>query len=142
VELEGGKLAPFTPEGASFRLDLPRLSPDGRRLVVEYKNAFALANVEGPVSEPTPILGLAPGEHVAGWMEDSRTLYVYHPGNPPLQVSKLDSVTGRRQPWKAFPCDSRPGAYLDTVKVTPDGRHVAAQSYRDNGTLYMVEGLK
>ncbi|GLH72846.1 hypothetical protein GETHLI_13480 [Geothrix limicola] len=142
ADLEGAAPVALTPEGAALGADLPRLSPDGRRLIVEYKNAYRVARLDEPLSEPEPIQGLAPGEQVAGWTADARTLYVYLPGYPPLRISKLDPATGRRQAWKGFACEAKAEAQLDSVMVTPDGRHVAAQSFRNRGILFLVEGLR
>lgn len=128
-----------TPEGPILGA---LVSPDGRRLAVERDDGCFLADMGEAPPAMVPIPALEANERVAGWSRDARSLFVYRPGHPPLRVWKVDPTRGRRSFWKAFPFGAHPGAYLNSALVTTDGRAVCAQSYRNPGTLYLLEGLR
>lgn len=137
--LQDEKPQPVTAEGSGAAA---HVSPDGQRFIVDHQRTPALASLGSPRAAPEPIKGLEAGDQVGGWTQDSRSLYVFRPGRPPLRVWKLDPNTGRRTFWKSFSHAAQPGAHLCRAFVTADGRTVAAQSYRNPGTLYLVDGLK
>jgi DNA-binding winged helix-turn-helix (wHTH) protein len=138
-DLDGGAFRPVTPEG--FNLG-HAIAPDGRRVVAESAAGLALAALDGEAPSLTAIRGLEAAERVAGWSRDGKRLILFRPWTPTLRLWELDPETGRRSPWKTLKHDLGPGSYIGSALVSPDGLHVAAQSYRNPGRLHLVTGLR
>jgi Tol biopolymer transport system component len=134
----GGKPRALTPEG--YR-GLRVVSPDGVWAVVTGPDRktylYPLAG-----GEPTVIPGVEVNDLVAGFASDSRSVYVYHRGEIPTNVSRLDVTTGHRQLWRSLtPADS--GGVSDVGPLpAPSGDSYIYSYNRTLSDLYLVEGLK
>lgn len=139
VELAEGRIRPLTAEGTTGTF---WISPDGRRVSVNTKDGGLLVDLQADPPAVSKLHGMQPGEWVAGWSQDSRSLFVHRPGSPPLELWKVDPDKGRRRLWKTLPLTERAGRIVRQVRVTPDGRTIVVQTYRNPGTLFLVEGLQ
>jgi hypothetical protein len=74
---------------------------------------------------------------------DSRSLYVYQPGELPARVYRLDLQTGQRTFWKELmPSDPAGVETIGPILMTPDGKTCVFGYHRMLADLYLVEGLK
>ncbi|MBI4913242.1 MAG: winged helix-turn-helix domain-containing protein [Acidobacteria bacterium] len=139
VDVADGSYRPLTAEGTAGRF---RVSPDGRRISVDTKRGALLVDLQADSPRVTGLRGILPGEWVAGWTQDSRSLFIHRPGRPPLALWQVDPDSGRRRLWKTLPLADRAARIVRQVRVAPDGRTIAVQTYRNPGTLFLVEGLR
>jgi hypothetical protein len=94
-------------------------------------------------SEPRPIPGLNPGEQPITFSSDSRSLYVYQPGELPALVNRLDLQTGQRTLWRQLmPSDPAGVETIGPILMTPDAKTCVFGYHRMLADLYLVEGLK
>jgi eukaryotic-like serine/threonine-protein kinase len=138
VEFDGGKLRPVTPEG--IYASVP--SPDGKDLVgAGADQKLMLFPVAG--GAPQPIHGLDPSFAVAQWSADSRSLFVYRPGEVPLEVYRFDLATGKMTPVRELIPPDRTGVVSIAPVVTNLQGTEFAYSYLQNlSVLYVISGLK
>jgi len=140
--LGSGVPRPLPIEGFDTSFSYP-LSPDGREMLVFGKEGWGLQALT--VGVPRPIPGLEPGDAIR-MGEDNRSLFVREAGPGwPVRVSKLDLLTGRRQPWMDLKPSDLAGAQppsADSVVLTADGRRGVYQLHRLLANLYVVEGLR
>ena len=93
-DIEGGRPQALTPPGFSGTRTGPRMSPDGKFLLVRDGNdKLVLFPLSG--GQPSEVRGLNPDEMVLRWSGDSRRLYLYRP--PTSQIFALDPFSGHRQ---------------------------------------------
>jgi serine/threonine protein kinase/Tol biopolymer transport system component len=93
--------------------------------------------------EPRPISGLNPGEQPITFSSDSRSLYVYQPGELPALVNRLDLQSGQRSLWKQLmPSDPAGVETIGPILMTPDAKTCVFGYHRMLADLYLVEGLK
>ena len=93
--------------------------------------------------EPRLIAGLNPGEQPITFSTDSRSLYVYQPGELPASVTRLDLQTGKRALWKQLmPSDPAGVETIGPILMTPDAKTCVFGYHRMLADLYLVEGLK
>ncbi len=137
-DFPGGKPRALTPEG--YR-GLRVVSPDGVWTVVTGPDRktylYPLAG-----GEPTAVPGVDVNDSVAGFASDSRSVYVYHRGEIPTNVYRVDVTTGQRQLWRSLtPADS--GGVSDVSPLpAPSGDSYIYAYNRTLSDLYLVEGLK
>jgi hypothetical protein len=98
--------------------------------------------LDRPGEAPSPVPGLEPGEQVIQWTADGQGLLVFRPGGLPLQVHRLDLATGKRVVWRDIPGSGHEGAWVNRIRMTPDGRSLALRYIQDRSDLYRVEGLR
>jgi hypothetical protein len=64
---------------------------------------------------------------------------------PPFRVFRVDTVSGRREPWldtsPPDPAGIRPD-WTQSGTLTPDGRHYVYSYSRTLNDLFLVEGLR
>ena len=137
VDMAGGPPRPVTPEG-TFAL-IP--SPDGKYLAGTIRAQGAtLFAVEGGPGRPVPGAGVS--DVPAQWSADSRALYVYQPGEPPVKVYRLDIATGKKDLVKELAPDDRGGVVsIGPVVTNPTGSEFAYSYYQMLSVLYVVSGL-
>jgi|RhiMetdeSRZDD1v2_1073273.scaffolds.fasta_scaffold108102_2 eukaryotic-like serine/threonine-protein kinase len=138
--IDEAKPRAFSPEG--YRMFERSPSPDDKVVaVVGPDRRFYLYPIAG--GEPTPIPGLAPGDVVAGWRQDGKSVFVRRRGEVPLRVMTLDLASGRKQLWKELmPPDPAGVSTIAPVLITPDEKYYAYSYTRSLADLYVVEGLK
>jgi Tol biopolymer transport system component len=136
-DTNGGKPTPITPEG----IRATRVSPDQKTVTVAEGGKLKLVPIEG--GAPRAITDLEPGESVIRWSGDGRFLFLRKSTEPSsLTISRLDTVTGRKEPWKELKTPDPVGVQIREVVMTPDGASYAYSYQRDISTLYLAEGLR
>ncbi|MDQ5856720.1 MAG: hypothetical protein M3542_00390 [Acidobacteriota bacterium] len=142
AELPEGKPRPLSAEGVGIPYFMTgAISPDGRSLLsAQSPGKFARYSLAG--GEFRAIAGLEPGEWPIRWTSDGRTIYTRRDvPQGPSQIWRLDPDTGRRVLLREIrPAD--PGAVVERVVVSADGRAYAYLVARAHAQLYVVEGLK
>jgi Tol biopolymer transport system component len=135
--LQGGKVAPVTPEGTVAA----RVSPDQKFVTVVSGGKVSLFPVDG--GEPKPISPSEPGESVIGWSADGRHLFLNKLGEPAsVKISRVDIATGRRELWRELKTPDPVGVTIFKVVMTPNGQSLAYSFQRDITTLFLIGGLR
>ena len=139
-DLPSGKSQPITQEGVNGTAFV--ISPDSEWIAgIGPDQKGYLYPVTG--GEPRPIPGLNPGEQPITFSSDSRSLYVYQPGELPASVTRLDLQSGKRTLWKQLmPSDPAGVETIGPILMTPDTKTCVFGYHRMLADLYLVEGLK
>jgi Tol biopolymer transport system component len=133
---------PFTPEGAG-RLGWNAIGPDEKVVasVNSGTNDVLLYPLDG--SAPRPVPGVQPGELPVRFSDDGRYLWVLWRSGLPARVSRIDTNTGYREPWKELAPQDRTGAVaVNSVVLTPDGVAYAYSVEWRLSELYVADHLK
>jgi eukaryotic-like serine/threonine-protein kinase len=135
-----GKSQPITQEGVNGTAFV--ISPDSQWVAgIGPDQKGYLYPVGG--GEPRLIAGLNAGEQPITFSSDSRSLYVYQPGELPASVTRLDLQTGKRALWKQLmPSDPAGVETIGPILMTPDAKTCVFGYHRMLADLYLVEGLK
>ena len=139
-DISTNKIEAISPEGTnalSFAL-----SPDGQSVAAvgpdEKGYLFPVAK-----GDPKLIPGLTAGEAPVAWSADGRSLFIYHGGELPAKIFRLDISSGNRTLWKQLmPPDPAGVEYVGPILPSPDGTAYAYGYRRLLSDLYLVEGLK
>jgi len=146
--LEAGDRKPITPEGSSCS----DVTPDERFVVMGTPGKELLYPVEG--GEPRAIPFLAQGElgahdsewrSLLQWSRDGRYLYLRTDtvkGVRPIQVTRLDLSSGRREPWLEISPQDRAGLTVRGIHLSENGKSYVYAYDRRLSDLYLVEGLR
>ena len=139
-DVAGGEALAITGEG--MNASMYTISPDGKTIAaVGPDQKSYLFPLEG--GDPRLIQGLEVGEVPINWTADGRMLYVYHLGELPSKVYRLDISTGKKQFWKQLmPPDTSGVTDISSILITPDGRGYVYEYGRTLSDLYLVEGVK
>jgi eukaryotic-like serine/threonine-protein kinase len=135
--LDGAPRA-ITEEEVALR-GLP-VSPDGRFLACSGADGqMKLVPIEG--GEHVPVKGIEPGEVLIRWSGDGKSLFVYRPGELPVQIQRLALETGDREPlMELMPADPAGVSTIGQIRLTPDGKSCVYSFKRILSELYLVEG--
>jgi eukaryotic-like serine/threonine-protein kinase len=139
-DIASGKSEPITQEGVNGTSFV--ISPDSQWIAgIGPDQKGYLFPVAG--GEPRPIAGLNPGEQPITFSTDSKSLYVYQPGELPASVNRLDLQSGQRSLWKQLmPSDPAGVETIGPILMTPDAKTCVFGYHRMLADLYLVEGLK
>jgi hypothetical protein len=140
MDVESGASKPMTPEGVDATSFV--ISPDSSMVATTDadRNGF-LYPVSG--GTPKPISGFRNGERVITFSSDGTALYVYHPGELPARVDRLDLHTGKRTLWRELmPSDPAGVETIGPILMTPDTKTCVYGYQRTLSDLYLVDGLK
>ena len=139
-DLASGKSQPITQEGVNGTAFV--ISPDSQWVAgIGPDHKGYLFPVAG--GEPRLIPGLNAGEQPITFSSDSRSLYVYQPGELPALVNRLDLQTGQRTLWRQLmPSDPAGVETIGPILMTPDAKTCVFGYHRMLADLYLVEGLK
>jgi serine/threonine protein kinase/dipeptidyl aminopeptidase/acylaminoacyl peptidase len=139
-DLASGKSLAITPEGVNGTAFV--ISPDSQSVAgIGPDQKGYLYPVAG--GEPRAIAGLDSGEQPITFSTDSRSLYVYQPGELPARVYRLDLQTGQRTLWRQLmPSDPAGVETIGPILMTPDAKTCVFGYHRMLADLYLVEGLK
>ncbi len=137
LDLQSGAPRAITPEGTVGS----RITPDRKLLAVDSKHTYWFFPVDG--GEPQKAaFALKHEESVVRFIDDGRTLVV-RTRSMPLQLTRIDVATGRREPWKEIvPPDPAGVRTIPTLKTSADGKSYAYCVTRILSDLYVVDGLK
>lgn len=136
ASLDGEPLRPLTSEGVRAT----RVSPDGRQYLVAAAGALSLADMAGGASRS--LGALAPAESVLGWSSDAHSLFLRKSDRRVIRISRLDTVTGRRQPWRELRVPDPGASFFGGVAISADGKALACSFQHDIANLYLVDGPK
>ena len=142
AELPEGRLRPLSAQLVGIPPVMTgALSPDGSFLL-SAQGPGRHARFSLGRGEFRPIVGLEPGEFPIRWTSDGHTIYTQRQvPQGPFQIWRLDPDTGERVLSREIrPAD--PGATVERVVLSPDGRAYAYLAARIHAQLYVVEGLK
>ncbi len=147
ADLEQGGVRNAAPAGFTAFTGQRPLSPDGTRMALWSRDSktdltrFMVFTTDG--EERIPVTGVLPTEVLQAWTEDGRGLYVFDRTKIPVQITRVDIATGRREPWKKFvPADPAGIRGITNFEMTRDGKRVVFNYKRVLSQLYLVEGLK
>jgi dipeptidyl aminopeptidase/acylaminoacyl peptidase len=138
LDLQGGAPRAFTPEGTAGSL----ITPDGKFLLaMDTKHQRWLYPIAG--GEPQKLnLTLSPDERILSFFGDGKTLLL-RTRSIPVQITRVDLATGRREPWKQIvPADLAGVHSISSIKFSADGKSYAYSTFRVLSDLYVVDGLK
>jgi serine/threonine protein kinase/Tol biopolymer transport system component len=138
--LDSGQSQPITPEGVNGTAFV--ISPDGQWVagIGPDQKGYLYPAAGG---EARVIKGLNPGEQPITFSSDTRSLYIYQPGELPARVDHLDLQTGKRTLWRELmPSDPAGVETIGPILMTPDAKTCVFGYHRMLADLYLVEGLK
>ncbi len=138
LSLAGGKPRPVTPEGVAALL----ISPDGRYVAAQGPDSsVVLCSVSKGTIEQ--IRGIEPGDNPAQWSADSAALYVYHFGQMPVRIFRLDISTGVRTLVRELKTTELAGVVsIGPITMSPDASRFAYSYYQNLSTLFLISGLR
>ena len=139
-DVENGKPRAISPEGAVASFIL--VTPDGKLAVGTGPDGTRWFYPMGE-GEPRPIPGVQPGERIAGFTGDGKSVYAYNIAGLPCVLTKIDLATGKRAVWKQLtPADAAGVDSIGGLAITPDEKSYVFSHARTLSDLYVVEGLK
>ena len=140
--LEESVSAPFVPDhGALVSSWLSPVSPDGRLVAVRAAQGRVLVvPLDGGAPSPVPRSGQ--NESPVQWSEDSRSLFVYSPGEIPAHLFRIEVSSGRRTLWKEIRPPEESAAGVGGLYMTRDGRRGVYGYAHGSVDLYVVTGLR
>jgi WD40 repeat protein len=137
-DLGGDPPRPLTPENTWVL----SISPDGEwAAAITPDQGISLWPVAG--GEPRLVASSQPGDRPVAWSADGRSLWVFHRGEMPAEVSLLDVASGHRRLWKKLSPPDSSGVYsISDFKVTKDGSSYFYSYKRVLSQLYAAKGLR
>ena len=138
--LDGSEARPISPEGVNTSLFA--ISPDGKSVAAIGPDLKGyIYSIEG--GEPKVIPGLEPYDGPLTWSADGQSLYMYHLGDLPAKVYRLNLATGSKQFWRQLmPPDLSGVTDISSILITPDGRGYVYEYGRTLSDLYLVSDVK
>jgi hypothetical protein len=144
-DVESGEPKPVTPEGVATHH--PTLTPDGRGALaanLEAGSVFRLYPFDG--GEPKEVPGIRDGDIPLRFDTTGRYVFVQEPtaaAEPRALIARVDTRTGRREPWLDLrPADRLGAAPIEMVRLSGDGRSFVYTFSRHDSNLFLVEGLR
>ncbi|MGA7444701.1 MAG: hypothetical protein WBW02_17165, partial [Candidatus Sulfotelmatobacter sp.] len=140
LDVASGKSQPISVEGVNGTAFV--ISPDSQWVagIGPDEKGYLYPAAGG---EPRLIPGFNTGEQPITFSTDSRSLYLYQPGELPAKVDRLDLQTGKRTLWKELiPSDPAGVETIGPIIMTPDAKTCVFGYHRMLADLYLVEGLK
>jgi hypothetical protein len=137
IGVDGTKLHPATPEGLAAYV----ISPDGKYVAaLDANENIQICALDG--GAPQPAKGLQPAETPVQWTADASGLYVFHKGEVPLHIYKVNIHTGQRQFVRDLaPADGSGVVGVGPVAMSRDASRYVYSYYRVFSTLYIIAGL-
>ncbi len=140
LDVASGKAQPISAEGVNGTAFI--ISPDSKWVagIGPDQKGYLYPTSGG---DPQAIAGFNSGEQPITFSSDSRSLYLYQPGELPAKVDRLDLQTGKRTLWKELiPSDPAGVETIGPILMTPDAKTCIFGYHRMLADLYLVEGLK
>jgi serine/threonine protein kinase/Tol biopolymer transport system component len=140
LDVTSGKSQPISVEGVNGTAFV--ISPDSQWVagIGPDEKGYLFPTVGG---DPRLIPGFNSGEQPITFSSDSKSLYLYQPGDLPARVDRLDLQTGKRTLWRELiPSDPAGVETIGPILITPDAKTCIFGYHRMLADLYLVEGLK
>ncbi|MFL6255233.1 MAG: protein kinase domain-containing protein [Pyrinomonadaceae bacterium] len=136
LSIDGGEPQPVTPEGIVGDL----LSPNGKFLIAPDPQGerYLYSLEEGRLLR---MPGIEESDEIIRWQTGAHAVFVFHPGELPIKIYRVDLERGRREFWKEVPVSDRSGLTGIRILLSGDGKSYVYQSRRHLSDLYVVEGL-
>jgi dipeptidyl aminopeptidase/acylaminoacyl peptidase len=141
-DLDSGPPRAITPENVSFNNNDPvTISPDGRSVAVAGMDgkivSYALDHGT-PHAVPKLPGGFAPLRWCPG-----NSLLVYHIGDAPVKVLRVDIETGEQTLWKELAPAYRTGLIdIPNIRIGADCQNSAYTASYEPSELWIVDGLR
>jgi Tol biopolymer transport system component len=140
---DGGEPRAITPENVGFNsLDPVTVSPDGKSAAVAgLDGKTMLYPLDGGVPRAVP--KLADGFVPLRWCQDDHSLMVYHSGDAPVKILRVDAETGEQTLWRELEPTYKTGlSGISLVRVGADCQSSAHSAVYQPSELWIVEGLR
>ncbi len=138
LDTQGGTPRAITPEGIGGSL----ITPDGKFLLaMDSKHQRWLYPVAGGDPQKFNVIP-NPTERIMGFFDGGKSVLV-RTSNVPVEVTRVDLATSRREPWKEIaPADPAGVQSIPSLRFSADGKSYAYSVGRILSDLYVVDGLK
>ena len=138
LDLQGGAPRALTPEGTVGLF----VSPDGKFLLAtDSKHWSWLYPIAGGEPQKLNVIP-QPNERVMGFFDGGKSVLL-RTSTVPVQITRIDLATGRRQLWKEIvPADTAGVQSIPIIRFSADGKSYAYSMGRLLSDLYVVDGLK
>ena len=138
LDIQGGTPRAITPEGIGGGL----ITPDGKFLLaMDSKRQRWLYPIAGGAPQKFNVIP-NPNERIMDFFDGGRSVLV-RTSNVPVEVTRVDIATGRREPWKEIaPADPAGVQSIPSLRFSADGKSYAYSVGRMLSDLYVVDGLK
>jgi dipeptidyl aminopeptidase/acylaminoacyl peptidase len=140
--VDGGPPRAITPENVSFsNTDPVAISPDGRSVAVAgLDGKIVLYPLDDGATRAIP--NLEEGSAPLRWCPGD-SLMVYHSGDVPAKVLRVDLETGKQTLWKEFSPAYRTGlAGIQSIRVGADCQSSAYATTYAPSELWIADGLR
>jgi serine/threonine protein kinase/Tol biopolymer transport system component len=142
-DIDGGKPQAISSDAIKLPsvLGYP-VSPDGQLIAaIGGDDKGYIYPIRGGPRRSIP--GFSEGDQPVSWSTDSRSLLVYHFGELPTKIYRLDLDTAQKTLWKQLvPSDHTGVVLVGPVLVTPNAKSYVYGYIRIISDLYLVQGLK
>lgn len=138
-ERDGGPARALTPPGVVIRSNT--ITPDGRGFVTMGPDLdLWIWPLDGGAPRRVPE---TQGHEFLGFADGARELFVARSARFPIEVERVDAVTGKRRPWRTLrPADTRGTEGATRVRITPGGGAYLYAYPRQLSELFVVDGLR
>ena len=144
-DVDSGAMRPLAPPGVTAYRHRP-ITPDGSQVLALAPSPSGPRFVLWPVAggAPSDVRGLSASDQPLQWTSEGRALFVRRAGPVlPVNVDRLDLVTGERSPWRVLgPADPAGVGHIGDVAIASDGASYAYNCQRTLSELYLAEGLR
>jgi Tol biopolymer transport system component len=138
LDVQGGTPRALTPESTVGSL----ITPDGKFLLaVDSKRERWLYPLAGGDPQKFGVIPNA-NERTMGFSPDGKSVFL-RTATVPVQITRVDIATGKREPWKEIvPADPAGAQSIPSIRFSADGKSYAYSVGRILSDLYVVDGLK
>lgn len=138
LAIDGGTPQPIISEDRVGVL----ITPDGKSLLArDTQRQYWFYPTSGGQAQKLNFV-VNPGETIVRFIDGGKSLLI-RDRNLPLQITRIDIATGRRDPWKQIvPADLAGVQSIPSVQFSADGKSYAYSIGRMLSDLFVVRGLK
>ena len=138
LDIQGGTPRAITPEGIGGGL----ITPDGKFLLaIDSKRQRWLYPIAGGDPQKFNVIP-NPNERIMRFFDGGKSVLL-RTSNVPVEVTRVDIATGRRELWKEIaPADPAGVQSITSLRFSADGKSYAYSVGRILSDLYVVDGLK